>query len=230
MFFGLFRKLHISLPTIRKHIFTELEKQGISYDIYVHSYKLNHLYNLRSKENAIYDNTQHTLFKHKSLKIKLENQFEVDKTLRFETFLKKENPWKDDPTKNSMKNMLRQQHSIHQVYNMVEQSNINYDGYLFLRPDMVYLNNLYIKHLFPLKNNVVYIPNEYHYDGTNDRLCFTSKNCAKIYASRICHIYDSPIIHSEKYLRYILQTNNIKQLPLALSALRVRSDGTIVKG
>ena len=84
MFFGLLRNLKISLPTIRKNIFIELEKQRIEYDIYIHTYKINILNCPRTGEHNIkYDNSQISLFKHPSKKIIVDDQDEIDKKLRF---------------------------------------------------------------------------------------------------------------------------------------------------
>ena len=53
MFFGLLRKLDITLPSIRKNIFIELEKQGFEYDMYIHTYKINTINCPRAGENNI---------------------------------------------------------------------------------------------------------------------------------------------------------------------------------
>jgi hypothetical protein len=39
-FYGLIRNISTTLPSIQKHVFDELEKNDISYDVFVHSYFL----------------------------------------------------------------------------------------------------------------------------------------------------------------------------------------------
>ena len=107
MFFGLLRRLDITLPSIRKNIFIALEKQGFEYDIYIHTYKVKNLNSPRSGEKNIkYNNNQILLFKHPSKKIKIDDQDEIDKILNFEKILSKTNPWPEDPSKTSMKNII----------------------------------------------------------------------------------------------------------------------------
>jgi hypothetical protein len=230
MFFGLFRCLSKTLITIRENIFIELEKQGIEYDLYIHSYCIDTLTNSRSNENIKYDNGQYKLFKYPKKKIIIDSQDEIDKSLNFDIFLQKNNPWPEDGSKNTMKNLLRQLYSLKRVFTMVKNSNIDYDGYLFLRPDMVYLNKLSIRHLFPLKQNNAYIPTEFSYGGYNDRICFTSKYGAEVFSSRFDVIYNEDNVHSETFLCKHFNTNNIFVDNLNLHALRVRADGNSVQG
>jgi hypothetical protein len=129
-----------------------------------------------------------------------------------------------------MKNLLRQQYSIKKVYEMVENSGLQYDGYLFLRPDMIYLTPLNIKSLLPLKNNQLCIPRAFSYSGYNDRICFACKETSKIYASRIDSIYKEDNVHSETFLKKHILNHSINVLPLKLFALRVRANGQIVIG
>lgn len=228
MFFGLLRKLSMTLPSIRKNIFISLEKQGFEYDIYIHTYKINVLKNPRANEiNIKYDNDQIQLFKHPSKKIKIDDQDEIDKILNFDTILNKDNPWPEDPSKTTMKNVLRQNYSIKSVFEMVKNENKEYFGYLFLRPDMIYLNPLVLNIDVPIKKYDFYTPFWARYKGTNDRMCLTSYYGASVFSSRLESLYNEPSIHSEKFLRKHLKKNKMIILPLLLTAYRVRSNGII---
>ena len=232
MFFGLLRNLKVSLPTIRKNIFIELEKQGIEYDIYIHTYKINILNCPRTGEyNIKYDNNQISLFKHPSTKFILDDQDEIDKKLRFPEILAKTNPWPEDPSKTTMKNLIRQYYSLKSVFEMVKNENKEYDGYLFLRPDMLYLDPIIINQSMNLpidKYNFYSAPWDI-YGGVNDRFCLTSRYGAEIYASRLDEVYDEDNIHSETFLKKHLLKYNMKLFPLKLHAYRVRANGTIKK-
>ena len=230
IFFGLLRNLKITLPHIRKNIFIALEKQGIKYDIYIHTYKINILNSPRSREHNIkYDNNQISLFKHPSTKFIIDNQDEIDKTLRFPEILSKTNPWPEDPTKSTMKNLIRQYYSLKRAFAMVKKDNKEYDGYLFLRPDLLYLNP------FILTSSMSLPVNKYHfysspkdnYNGVNDRFCFTSRYGAEIYSSRLDEVYDESNIHSETFLKKHLLKYNMTLLLLNISTFRVRANGII---
>jgi hypothetical protein len=232
MFFGLLRRLDITLLSIRKNIFIALEKQGIDYDIYVHTYKINKLNNPRAGENNIkYNNNQILLFKHPSTKIKVDDQDEVDKILQFDKILIKNNPWPEDISKISMKNLIRQYYSLKSVFNMVKNENKNYDGYLFLRPDMIYLNPIIINpRMFPINKHLFFSSQLNTYTGVNDRFCLTSHYGAEIYSSRLDEVYDETNIHSETFLKKHLLKYNMQLFPLKIIAYRVRTNGTIIKG
>ena len=230
MFFGLLRNLKITLPSIRKNIFIALEKQGYEYDIYIHTYKLNTLNCPRAGEhNVKYDNDQISLFKHPSKQIKIDDQDEIDKILQFDKILVKNNPWTDDPSKISMKNLIRQYYSLKSVFNMVKQKqNNNYDCYLFLRPDMIYLTPLYFNPTcVPIEKYYFYSSPLNTYGGANDRFCLTSRYGAEVYSSRLDEVYDENNIHSETFLKKHLLKYNMILLPLKLIAYRVRANGKI---
>jgi hypothetical protein len=232
MFFGLLRRLDITLPSIRKNIFIALEKHNFEYDIYIHTYKINNLNSPRAGENNIkYNNNQILLFKHSSKKIKIDDQDEIDKTLNFEKILSKPNPWPEDPSKISIKNVLRQQYSLKSVFEMVKNENKSYDGYLFLRPDMIYLNPIIIRSIpFPISNYHIYCSPWNSYSGVNDRFCLTSYYGAEKYSSRIDEIYEETNIHSETFLKKHLLKYNMVILPLKIKANRVRGNGNIING
>lgn len=241
MFFGLLRKLNITLPSIRKNIFIELEKQGYEYDIYIHTYKINTINCPRAGENNIkYDNNQILLFKHPLTKIQIDDQDKIDKTLKFNKILSKKNPWPEDPSKISMKNVIRQYYSLKRVFEMVKNEmiknemikneNKRYDGYLFLRPDMIYLNPLYLNLItMPIEQYNFYSPPWNTYNGVNDRMCLTSYYGAEVYASRLNKVYDETNIHSETFLKKHLLKNKMIVLPLNLNAYRIRTNGKIKK-
>ena len=232
MFFGLLRNLKISLPIIRKNIFIELEKQGIEYNIYIHTYKINILNCPRAGEHNIkYDNNQISLFKHPSTKFIVDDQDEIDKKLRFPEILSKTNPWPEDPSKTTMKNLIRQYYSLKRVFEMVKNQNEEYDGYLFLRPDMVYLDPIIISKSINLpinKYNFYSAPWD-NYGGVNDRFCLTSCYGAEIYSSRLDEVYDEHNIHSETFLKKHLLKYNMILLPLKIHAYRIRANGKIKK-
>ena len=226
LFFGLLRNLKTSLPTIRKNIFMSLDKQGISYDIYVHTYKLDVLNCPRAGEhNVVYNNNQLSLFQHPSLKSLVEDQNEVDQLLRFDEFLGKKNPWPEDPTKTTMKNLLRQHYSLKRVLELVP-AEIEYDGYLFLRPDMIYLTPL-PKLILPVEKFHFFSSPYDTYGGVNDRYCFTSRYGAEVYCSRLNEIYDEENVHSETFLMKHLLKYQMWLYPLKLQAYRIRANGII---
>jgi len=230
LFFGLFRKFELSLPSIQKNIFEPLEKNNILFDLYIHTFNLpsyhdEHIGDI--VEN--YDNEQYKLL-NIDYNIIVDEQIEIDKTLKFEHFLKKQNPWsfRGPDSVNLMKNVLRQLYSLNNVY--TQTINKEYDAYLFVRPDMIYYTPLPLEKItFPIKNEI-YLINEYTYGGYCDRFCITSKKGAENFISRYKSIYHCSNLHSEQFLKTILDKSGMDIKFISFHTKRIRSSGAILEG
>lgn len=239
-FFGLLRNLKITFPYIQQNVFKVLEQHGVPFDIYLHTYRLDVLNSPRAGENDIrYDNSQIGLFKHPSIQaVAVDDQNEIDQLLRFPQFLRKKNPWPEDPSKTSMKNLLRQYYSLNRVFQMVLErekekestgGKNEYNGFLFLRPDMLYATTF---HMIPeimhrMNKNSFFSSPVDTYGGVNDRFCFTSRYGAEVYSSRIHAIYNEENVHSETFLLKHLNQHGMCLYPLKVLAYRVRANGQI---
>jgi hypothetical protein len=114
---------------------------------------------------------------------------------------------------------------------MVKKQEKTYDGYLFLRPDMIYLNPLCFNPInMPINKYDIYSSIWDTYNGVNDRFCLTSLYGAEVYASRLDKVYDETNMHSETFLKKHLLNSDMIILPLKIVAYRVRSNGIIQKG
>lgn len=223
IFFGLARNLKSTFLSIRKNIFIALKDQGIDYDVFLHTFELEKLTNMRSNEkDEIIDNNEWKMLQ--PLRYIIENQDEIDKILPHDEFCRFTNPWPEDPTKNSMRNMLRALYSLKQAWTLV--SDTNYDGYIILRPDMQYLDPMIIKHKISLYT--IYIPEWGSVrNGENDRLCLCDKATAKIYLNRYDQLFEYARIrapNSHTFLKYILDRFKIDRKILYVRAIRIRAD------
>lgn len=228
IFFGLTRNLKNTFRSIRQYVFIPLASQKINYDIYLHTYNLSSITNLRSHEYDIpLDNDEWKMLS--PYKYIIENQDEVDTKLRLDEFCKFKNPWPEDHSKNSMKNLLRQLNSLKKAWKLIENEP-EYDAYIILRPDLYYMSPIITKNLkFPVQNLDMYIPQwGKTRDGENDRFCVTSKSGAFVYMNRIEHIFEYAKIdapNSHRFLKAILDKCEIKRFPLNVKAVRIRADG-----
>lgn len=228
LFFGLTRNLKYTYPSIFKYIFCRLREKNIAYDTFLHTYQLDYLTNWRSNEyNVPLDAHEWKLLQ--PVDYLIDDQNIIDATvLPHDEFCTFENPWPLDVSRNSMRNMLRQLYSLHQVWKLVADRK-EYDAYLILRPDMEYVTPLEIDPPYlPIRERVAYLPTWGRIrHGDNDRLMMTSKEGASIVMTRYTKILDYARSHtpnSHTFLTYILETSQIRREPWNIVAKRVRAN------
>lgn len=226
VFYGLTRNLRATFPSIKKYIFKAFESAGVEFDVYLHTYFLETLTNFRSGEdNVPLDNDEwKMLYPYRYL---IDIQDEVDKLLPHDEFCLLENPWAaTDPTRNSMRNLLRQLYSLQRAWTLLEEEE-KYDGYLILRPDLDYQFPLRIPRKLPVAEKDVFMPQWGAGEvGANDRVCFTSYEGARVIMNRLNHVMEYGRLHpphSQLFLRHILETNGLQERPLWIYAKRVRA-------
>lgn len=223
IFFGLTRNLKKTYLSIRKNVLESLRKQGIAFDVFLHTYRLATLTNMRSHEkNEILDNDEWMMLQ--PARFLVEDQDEVDKTLPHMEFCRYPNPWPEDTTMNSMKNMLRALHSQRQAWRLLDGA--DYDGYLVLRPDLEYFDPVVITRR--VEDNTIYLPEwGKTRNGDNDRICLCDKKAAKVYLNRLDHLFgyaDRHVPNSHNFLRHVLDLNGVNRKVLHVRAVRVRAD------
>lgn len=222
VFFGLTRNLKTTYWSIYRNIFQPLTHQKIAFHVFLHTYSLDKLTNKRSQEkDAILDNNEWKMLR--PLRYLVEDQNEIDKVLPMDQFCSYPNPWPEDDTLNSMKNMLRSLHSLRQTWNLIQDT--SYDAYLILRPDLLYMDPLYLN--FNIRNDTIYIPDWGKARGENDRFCLCTKNVAEIYLKRYDHLFEfaeKNVPNSHTFLKYVLDMYHIKRVNLHVRAIRIRAD------
>ena len=228
-FFGLTRSLKYTLPDIEKNIFQVLKDNNINYDIYLHTYNLKELNLKRSGENNNLDTDEWKLLKPNYYQI--DNQEDFDKSYDYEFIKKYGDYWKTD-FQNTF-NLIRQFNSLNQLKKLIKKK---YDYYLILRPDLLYIDKLDINLInkYLDNKNIIITPGWEKWRGLNDRFCFCSEDVMKIYTSRLDNVRKylrdtKKSLHSETYLKYIIEKNNIKNINTNMRAKRIRSNGVIVE-
>lgn len=223
LFFGITRNLKKTYLSIRKNVFHALQNQDVGFDVFLHTFTLMSLTNMRSNEkNEILDNDEWKMLQ--PFRFIVENQDEVDKTLPHQEFCRYPNPWPEDTSMNSMKNMLRALHSMQQVWKLV--SDLEYDGYLILRPDLEYFDPVIITRR--VEDNTIYLPEwGKTRNGENDRMCLCDKKAARIYLNRLDHLFEYAKVNvpnSHSFLRHVLDLNHVQRRVLHVRAVRIRAD------
>jgi len=232
LFFGLTRSLRkYTLENIEKHIFQVLKDNNIEYDIYLHTYDLKFLTNKRSKEiNEELDTEEWKLLNPDYYKITSQEEF--DKTFNLKDYTKCGDPWRDKF--NSLTNLIRQLNSLKEVTSLL-QFDKNYNGYLYLRPDILYKERIKIKDLEGLlaedqNNKVIYTPKWATNKGFNDRCYMGTKEAIKIVGNRFDLLKEysqTRTPHAEKFLHNTIISNGIENRHFYIYGDRVRANGII---
>lgn len=229
-FWGLTRSLKYTIKSIHKKIFDILKKENIEYKIFMHTYKVNSLYsNPRAKEyNIMLENEEYKLLEPDYYTI--DTQEEVAKNIDFTSYRTFKDPW--NTNYKTMDNFILAMYSKKRLLELLMNTNEKYTHYLFIRPDVKYLNNFDVSWLQNIKNNEIFVP-EFHYNyyKFNDRMAlFTNDKILKLYSGIYYFMLEyskHKPLHSETIHRDILMkhVDNINIKPIKFYFNRVRANG-----
>jgi hypothetical protein len=230
-FWGICRSTDLVLKSIESCVFNALRKNGIKFDVYLHTYTLYRPYtNPRAKEENIQlKNSLWKLLKPKEFL--LENQDVVDQTLKLFNYKIMGNPWTDDNnTFNTLENHVRALWSLKQVTSLWMKKESEYDAVLYLRPDVRYFVPFQAEWLNDLKPYILKCPDFHLTNGCNDRFALGMPSVAKLFGNRFDEALEYAQkyrFHSEEYLAYILQKNKIIVELIPFKFRRIRANGDV---
>lgn len=233
-FFGVIsRSLKYTFKSIKLNILDILKENNIDYDIYIHNNYIQTLNCPRGKEfNCKLDNS---IYKQLNpIKFSETNQNDFDKSYNWHQIFKNGDIHNDGFS--SIKNAIRELHSVKQVTKLWENTEENYDFFIYLRPDLLYINKLDIELILQnLHNtNLLFTPNWSKFNGLNDRIYFGNKDTILKIAKRIDFIPEligktRRKYHAEYFMGLVVKTFNISTIDIKLKGLRVRATGKIVE-
>lgn len=176
IFFGLTRSLRNNYNNLKKNIFDELTNNNFSYDIFIHTYKLENPYiNKWSGEKiSDYDNKAYEILNPKYYII--ENQNKVEKMLNISSYCSNLSDWKGcantpEMQRYLLRNMILALHSKKMIITLFEQYKNDYDYVIITRPDQILHTKINTDIFSRLTNKSIIIPFEHSYYGYNDRFC-----------------------------------------------------------
>ena len=239
-FWGLTRSLQYTLPSIKKFIFKPLNDANIEYDIFLHTYTLNHEYsNPRAKEyNIRLDNDLFKLLEPKEYI--LDDQDDIDKKINLNKYTSMGNPWDyDNSPIHTLHNVVRALWSLKQVTTLWLKNKALYTHVMYCRPDVTYIMPFNVKWLSD--TNDVYTPdfaNVHKFKevnkredsdvGVNDRFGFGRPDQMEVYGNR----FDEALsyskkhkLHSETFLEDVLNKHHIGIKYIKFGFIRTRANG-----
>jgi hypothetical protein len=227
LFFGITRSLKYTIYSIQTNILNVFNKSNIQYDIYLHTLSLYNYTNVRTKEHfTTVDNEEYKLLN--ATYVRVENQTEIKNKLNLIKYKTHDDPW--NTNYNSVDNFILAQYSKSQLVDMLEKTNKEYDYIIYLRPDVLYIQELSPRLLACAVNNQVCVPN-FHLFGKykiNDRFCITTMKTFKIYGNIFLQLFEiskNQQLHSETIIGEVLSKNNIKIKRISFLFQRIRMNG-----
>jgi len=178
IFFGLTRSLGRTVDSIKNNLFEPLRENGMSYDIFVHTYKIFGEYQNRwAKEHTSnYINEDVNALLNPKYFI-WDDQKKVERSINFNEYYKKLGNWTFRGSappgliKYLIKNMCLALYSKKKIIEIFDKNKGNYDYAIIIRPDLRLDNKLDIRYFNVLNNNNIIVPRKEWWWGCNDRIC-----------------------------------------------------------
>ena len=228
-FWGIPRSLKYTIQSIQENILQVFHNNNITYKIFFHTYQVLEPYNnsRASETNVILNNDEYKLLN--ADYICIDNQETIKTKINFESYRTMEDPW--DTNYETMDNFILAMYSKKQLWKLLDNCDETFTHYLFIRPDVLYLNNFDIKWLEQINDIDIYVPDFHKYANFNDRMALIkNKSIAKIYSNVFDHMLEYSkycSLHSETFIRFILNWSfeniNIHFIPFFFN--RVRANG-----
>ena len=137
-----------------------------------------------------------------------------------------------------IKNIIRQMYSVKKV-TALWKSNPEYDLYIYLRPDLLYINKINVSQILENINrkNILFTPN---WGGPetgriNDRIYYGDYKTIQIIGNRINSLCNFTIdknkrYNSEQHMKIITTLCGINTIFIDLKGDRIRANGIVKKG
>jgi hypothetical protein len=228
-FYGITRSLKHTLRSIYQNIFKPFEDNGITYDIFIHTYKLSRYNNIRTKEYSTdMDNSEYELLNPMEFKV------ESDPVVRQNIGLEKYHNQRDvfHNNFNTVDNFIMAQYSKKQLVQLIEGKEKRYDYVFFIRPDCAYLEKFNLKHCFDCSNDTIIVPDFHLCCKFNDRFSICNTNNYKLMGNifdELLVISQKMSLHPEKNIKLFLDLNKIKIKYIPFHFVRIRLNNLIAK-
>lgn len=133
----------------------------------------------------------------------------------------------------SVRNALHQLASLRRAWALsMDFLHGEVDYFLFVRPDLMYLNEINLSEVIPRlrgRGNIA-LPAWHSYGGFNDRFALADVTAARHYAERLILVPEycaTKAFHPESFLTYALEKGRCGVCELPVRASRVRANGVI---
>lgn len=218
-YFGLTRATKKVYKSHFEQLFDVLEANQIEYDVFMHTWYLEgKQYVWSDTIDAPIDYYEYKLLKPRYYKIDSQDDFteqlDFGKYFYEDAWQKRGDNRDGEWWPRLILNHLCALESQKRVTDMVIETGNDYDLIMYIRPDVQLKTKFNINWFLVLQPGEIMIPNFHHFEGYNDRFAILAYETAPLYGKRIGGIADFRKNHgrivSEKYVKFICDTNNLK--------------------
>lgn len=223
VYFGMTRSLKKVFETHQTHIFNVLKQNNISYQTFMHTWTTegNKQRVFNDHVSVLIDEDDHKIINPDFYQIHNQNRFEESINIKdyfyAQLFHDKgdcdDGEWFPLLILNHLCSLESQKRGLEMVEKRVQEGN-SYKFIMYVRPDVSISNPLPIIQAIVNNPDKISIPDEYHYEGYNDRFAIIPYKLAHIYGKRIDNLLEyrrtQGRIVSERYIKYVLETNKIE--------------------
>lgn len=216
------RSLKKVFESHQTYIFNVLKQNNITYQTFMHTWKT------KDNKQRVFNDHINVLIDEDDYKIinpdfyQIHNQTEFEDSINIKEYFDSQlfhdkgdcddGEWFPLLILNHICSLESQKRGLEMVEKRVQEGN-SYKFIMYVRPDVSISNPLPIIQSIINHPEKISIPDEYHYEGYNDRFALVPYKLAHIYGKRIEHLLEyrrtQGRIVSERYIKYILETNNI---------------------
>ena len=231
VFWGLTRSLKYTIDSINKNVFDVMREHGVDYKIFIHTFtQESPISNARSQErNFTIDPEEFKLLNPDYYVI--DDQVEIRKQLDLVKYRTHRDYW--NSKYQTVDNYICAMYSKQRATKLVEESGIEFDCIVFLRPDVRFLHPIRMEWLTSVSNDHIQIPYFQLWPAENPRMNdrFSITNYEN--GIRIGNIFDviyeyskTKTIHSEQILyEFVVNTLAIRIVYINFFFNRIRADG-----
>lgn len=215
VFFGLTRTLSSTIDSIKSNLLNVLSELNMEYDIFIHTYKINGKYknNWSNEfvENYVNEDIEQLLNPKYFI---FDNQDEIIEKINFDEYYSKLGNWtgmSKDMTKYLIRNLVLALYSKKRITEILEIHKEKYEYVIFIRPDTLLLNKVWIDYSTLTDYNII-IPDAEWHRGCNDRFAICATSVALYYGFMFDFLLEyskHTSIISEKYLLDMLTKKKI---------------------
>ncbi len=233
-FWGLTRSLKYTIENIKEKIFNSFDKQNIEYDIFLHTYFFDGLYNNKTCKDLVLDFEEYKLLNPDYFKI--DNQDIIKKQIDFSLYETPNRSSKIALPHRSHINFILAMYSKLQIVKLINESKNKYNYIIFLRPDVKFLNNFNLKWFLLSNEDKILIPNFAHHSGYNDKFFIGNHEQGLVYGSAFNYLHEysrSIRLKPEAFIKYVIdkkcRLNNKRTYVkfINLKFQRIRANGKV---
>ena len=233
-FWGLTRSLKYTIDSLNENLFLQLDKNNIKYHKFIHTFYFEGLYNNKhgAEKNIKLDFDEYKLLKPDYFL--LENQDEIIKKIDFKKYEFNNTVHNNRIT---LRNAILAHYSMKKVTEMVENTKINYDYIIFIRPDSKIIDKFNVRWFLLSRKKKILSPKFGKSNGLNNRMFVGNYNQGIIFGKSLDFIEEytqEKVYISEPFIMWVAKKKKFLDRKKLIRFInfrfqRIRANGEVAK-